>query len=173
MRGAIRSTALGVQAAFREAQNFTYDMPELGAVLPAVSRDHAALAPRAAGQGARRALRGNVATSRRRCVDPRALRAAVRESCLRFYETRRAIRTASSEQVRQPLYTRALTLAELPKHVGPGTTNSPTSSPSCRKASRAPGPLVRARPPGRGWRFARPSSGRPTARGCSPEDRRP
>jgi hypothetical protein len=27
------------------------------------------------------------------------------ESCLRFYETRRAIRTPSSEQVRQPVYT--------------------------------------------------------------------
>jgi tetratricopeptide (TPR) repeat protein len=30
------------------------------------------------------------------------------ESCLRFHETERAVRTASSEQVRQPLYTRAL-----------------------------------------------------------------
>jgi tetratricopeptide (TPR) repeat protein len=30
------------------------------------------------------------------------------ESCLRFHETNRAVRTASSEQVRQPLYTRAL-----------------------------------------------------------------
>ncbi|MSQ92284.1 MAG: sulfotransferase family protein [Gammaproteobacteria bacterium] len=30
------------------------------------------------------------------------------ESCVRFHETRRAIKTASSEQVRQPLYTSAL-----------------------------------------------------------------
>jgi tetratricopeptide (TPR) repeat protein len=30
------------------------------------------------------------------------------ESCLRFHETERAVRTASSAQVRQPLYTRAL-----------------------------------------------------------------
>jgi len=30
------------------------------------------------------------------------------EPCLRFHETERAVRTASSEQVRQPLYTRAL-----------------------------------------------------------------
>jgi tetratricopeptide (TPR) repeat protein len=30
------------------------------------------------------------------------------ESCLRFHETKRAVRTASSEQVRQPLYTSAL-----------------------------------------------------------------
>ena len=27
------------------------------------------------------------------------------ESCLRFYENERAVRTASSEQVRQPIYT--------------------------------------------------------------------
>ena len=30
------------------------------------------------------------------------------DACLRFHETQRAVRTASSEQVRQPLYTRAL-----------------------------------------------------------------
>jgi tetratricopeptide (TPR) repeat protein len=32
------------------------------------------------------------------------------DRCLRFYETRRAVKTASSEQVRQPIYTKALTL---------------------------------------------------------------
>jgi hypothetical protein len=30
------------------------------------------------------------------------------ESCVRFHENRRAVRTASSEQVRQPIYTDAL-----------------------------------------------------------------
>jgi hypothetical protein len=30
------------------------------------------------------------------------------EQCLRFHETRRAIQTVSSEQVRQPLYTEGL-----------------------------------------------------------------
>jgi hypothetical protein len=30
------------------------------------------------------------------------------EACLRFYETERAVRTASSEQVRQPLYSDAV-----------------------------------------------------------------
>jgi hypothetical protein len=30
------------------------------------------------------------------------------ESCLRFHETKRAVRTASSQQVRQPLYSSAL-----------------------------------------------------------------
>jgi len=30
------------------------------------------------------------------------------ESCMRFYETERAVRTASSEQVRQPIFTEGL-----------------------------------------------------------------
>ena len=42
------------------------------------------------------------------------------EACLRFYETARAVKTASSEQVRQPLYTRALgTWRRYEKHLGP------------------------------------------------------
>jgi tetratricopeptide (TPR) repeat protein len=42
------------------------------------------------------------------------------EACLRFHETRRAVRTASSEQVRQPLYSRALgTWRRYGKQLGP------------------------------------------------------
>ena len=42
------------------------------------------------------------------------------EACLRFHETERAVKTASSEQVRQPLYTRALgTWRRYEKHLGP------------------------------------------------------
>ena len=42
------------------------------------------------------------------------------EACLRFHQTERAVRTASSEQVRQPLYTRALgTWRRYEKHLGP------------------------------------------------------
>lgn len=42
------------------------------------------------------------------------------ESCLRFHETQRTVRTASSEQVRQPLYTRALgTWRRYERHLGP------------------------------------------------------
>jgi tetratricopeptide (TPR) repeat protein len=42
------------------------------------------------------------------------------EACLRFHETQRSVRTASSEQVRQPLYTRALgTWRRYEKHLGP------------------------------------------------------
>jgi tetratricopeptide (TPR) repeat protein len=41
------------------------------------------------------------------------------EACLRFHETDRPVRTASSEQVRQPLYTRALgTWRRYEKHLG-------------------------------------------------------
>jgi tetratricopeptide (TPR) repeat protein len=41
------------------------------------------------------------------------------DACLRFHETERAVRTASSEQVRQPLYTRALgTWRRYEKHLG-------------------------------------------------------
>ncbi len=41
------------------------------------------------------------------------------EACLRFHETERAVRTASSEQVRQPLYTRALgTWRRYQRHLG-------------------------------------------------------
>jgi len=32
------------------------------------------------------------------------------ESCLRFHETRRAVKTASSEQVRRPIYSSSLNL---------------------------------------------------------------
>ena len=42
------------------------------------------------------------------------------ESCLRFYETRRAIRTPSAEQVRQPIYTQGLEQwRHYEKHLGP------------------------------------------------------
>jgi tetratricopeptide (TPR) repeat protein len=42
------------------------------------------------------------------------------EACLRFHETDRPVRTASSEQVRQPLYTRALgTWRRYEKHLQP------------------------------------------------------
>ena len=42
------------------------------------------------------------------------------DACLRFHETERVVRTASSEQVRQPLYARALgTWRRYEKHLGP------------------------------------------------------
>ena len=42
------------------------------------------------------------------------------EACLRYYEKDRAVRTASSEQVRQPIYRDALSLWErYQAHLGP------------------------------------------------------
>jgi tetratricopeptide (TPR) repeat protein len=42
------------------------------------------------------------------------------EACLRFHETERPVKTASSEQVRQPIYTRALgTWRRYERHLGP------------------------------------------------------
>ena len=42
------------------------------------------------------------------------------EACLRFHETERTVRTASSEQVRQPLYARSLgTWRRYERHLGP------------------------------------------------------
>jgi len=35
---------------------------------------------------------------------PRLLRLPFEETCLRFYENERAVRTASSQQVRQPIF---------------------------------------------------------------------
>lgn len=45
-------------------------------------------------------------TQTRRLLDHLGL--PFEEQCLRFYETKRAVNTASSEQVRQPIYTKAL-----------------------------------------------------------------
>ena len=41
---------------------------------------------------------------------PGLLRSEFEENCLRYYETERPVKTASSEQVRQPIYTSALGL---------------------------------------------------------------
>jgi tetratricopeptide (TPR) repeat protein len=56
------------------------------------------------------------------------------DACLRFYENRRAVRTASAEQVRQPIYRDALEqwtryqpwLAPLEKALGPATDTHPS-----------------------------------------------
>ena len=52
------------------------------------------------------AVIADVETEVRRILDYCGL--PFEEACLSFHETRRAIRTASSEQVRQPIYTDAV-----------------------------------------------------------------
>ena len=63
------------------------------------------------------------------------------EACVHFHETQRAVRTASSEQVRQPLYTeRARLLAPLREASRRlAQKSSPTSSTSCREVVRKAG----------------------------------
>ncbi len=89
---------------FSRGQGFTYDLGELGRYY----RDYVAL-----GEHYDAALPGRVHRVRyeRMVEDPereiRALLAACglefEPSCIRFHETERAVRTASSEQVRQPM----------------------------------------------------------------------
>ncbi len=82
------------------------------------------------------------------------------EACLRFHETQRPVRTASSEQVRQPLYTRALgTWRRYEKHLGSWQEELADIIAELPESVRNAGLASRARPRGRGWRFARPSSG--------------
>ncbi len=63
------------------------------------------------------------------------------EACVRFHETQRAVRTASSEQVRQPLYTSALgTWRRYEKHLGSvarGTRRHPRRTSGNRPQRRA------------------------------------
>ena len=94
---------------FAEGQSFGYDLEDLGryyrCYLALMDHWHA----RAAGQGAARAVRGagkEPDGTIRRLLAP--LRAAVRSACLHFHETQRSVRTASAEQVRQPLYSSAV-----------------------------------------------------------------
>ena len=65
------------------------------------------------------------------------------EACLRFHETERAVRTASSEQVRQPLYTRALgTWRRYEKHLGPWQEELADIIAELPDSVRNAGPLV-------------------------------
>jgi tetratricopeptide (TPR) repeat protein len=94
---------------FGEGQNFTYDMLELAAYY---RQYHATM------QHWHRVLPGKVLdvhyeetvtdleTQVRRILEHCGL--PFEEACVRFHETQRAVKTASSEQVRRPLYTDAL-----------------------------------------------------------------
>ncbi len=105
---------------FGKGQHFTYDMHELGLYY----REYHKIM-----QHWHRVLPGKVLdvhyeetvadleTQGRRILAHCGL--PFEEACLRFHETDRPVRTASSEQVRQPLYTRALgTWRRYEKHLG-------------------------------------------------------
>ena len=106
---------------FGKGQNFTYDMNELGLYYrqyhETMKHWHRVLPGKVLDVHYEETV-GDFETQVRRILAHCGL--PFEEACLRFHETERAVRTASSEQVRQPLYTRALgTWRRYAKHLGP------------------------------------------------------
>jgi len=105
---------------FGKGQNFTYDMHELGLYYrqyhETMRHWHRVLPGKVLDVHYEETV-GDLEAQVRRILAHCGL--AFEEACLRFHETERAVRTASSEQVRQPLYTRALgTWRRYEKHLG-------------------------------------------------------
>ncbi|MCH8303253.1 MAG: sulfotransferase [Proteobacteria bacterium] len=95
----------GFKQLFASGQNFTYDLTDIGQYY----RNYVALMDHwdqvLAGRVLRMEYETVVADTEfqvRRLLDHCGL--PFEQECLRFYETKRAVRTASSEQVRQPIY---------------------------------------------------------------------
>jgi hypothetical protein len=97
------------QQLYGKGQNFTYDMLELAEYYKAYHRMMAHWDAVLPGRVLRVHYEETVTQLEwqvRRILDFCGL--PFEEACLRFHETERAVRTASSEQVRQPLYTGSL-----------------------------------------------------------------
>jgi tetratricopeptide (TPR) repeat protein len=99
----------GFKQLFAKGQNFSYDLADIGQYY----RDYVELMDHWDRVLPGRVLRMQYETvvtdtegQVRRLLDYCGL--PFEEECLRFYETERAVRTASSEQVRQPIYSAAL-----------------------------------------------------------------
>ncbi len=99
----------GFKQLFAKGQNFTYDLTDMGQYY----RDYVALMDHWEQVLPGRVLRMEYETvvaetefQVRRLLDYCGL--PFEQECLRFYETERAVRTASSEQVRQPIYSGAV-----------------------------------------------------------------
>ena len=106
---------------FGKGQNFTYDMDELALYYrqyhSIMSHWHRVLPGKVLDVHYEETV-GDLEKQVRRILEHCDL--PFEEPCLRFHETDRAVRTASSEQVRQPLYTRALgTWRRYEKHLRP------------------------------------------------------
>ena len=106
---------------FGQGQNFTYDMNELALYYrqyhETMKHWHRVLPGKVLDVHYEETV-GDLEVQVRRILAHCGL--PFEEACLRFHETERAVRTASSEQVRQPLYTRALgTWRRYAKHLGP------------------------------------------------------
>ncbi len=99
----------GFKQLFARGQTFTYDLGDIGRYY----RDYVILMDHWERVLPGRVLRvqyeemvADTDTQIRRLLDYCGLE--FEEQCLRFYETKRAIRTPSAEQVRQPIYTQGL-----------------------------------------------------------------
>ena len=94
---------------FGKGQNFTYDMYDLADYYnqyhKMVSHWHKVLPGKMLDVHYEETV-SDLESQVRRILDHCGL--PFEEQCLRFWETKRAVRTASSEQVRQPIYTGAL-----------------------------------------------------------------
>ncbi len=96
---------------FAAGQPFTYDLVELGEYYLQYSRlmEHwHSVAPGYVLEVHYEHVVADLETQVRRILDFCGL--AFEEGCLRFHETDRAVKTASSEQVRQPIYSRSVNL---------------------------------------------------------------
>jgi len=101
----------GFKQLFASGQNYTYDLTDIGRYF----RDYVKLMAHWDQVLPGRVLRmeyeavvGDTESEVRRLLDFCDL--PFEAGCLRFYETDRAVRTASSEQVRQPIYSAAVEL---------------------------------------------------------------
>lgn len=110
----------GYKQLFARGQHFTYDMEELAhyyrCYARMISHWHAVLPGKVLDvhyEDTVKDLHWQVRRILAHCGLP------FEEQCLRFHETRRAVKTASSEQVRQPIYTSALGMwHNYEKHLG-------------------------------------------------------
>jgi tetratricopeptide (TPR) repeat protein len=94
---------------FNQGQTFSYDLPDIGAyyrdyveLMDAIDEAAPGLVHRVIYEDLIADTEGEI----RRLLDYCGL--AFEEACLRFWETERAVRTVSSEQVRQPIFRDAL-----------------------------------------------------------------
>ena len=106
---------------FGKGQNFTYDMDELALYYrqyhETMRHWHRVLPGKVLDVHYEDTV-GDLEAQVRRILDHCGL--PFEQACLRFHETQRPVRTASSEQVRQPLYTRALgTWRRYARHLEP------------------------------------------------------
>jgi tetratricopeptide (TPR) repeat protein len=110
----------GYKQLFGRGQNFTYDMLDLAHYYQqydAMMKHWQEVLPGKVLDVHYEETVTDLETQVRRILDYCGL--PFEESCLRFYETERAVKTASSEQVRQPIYAGALgTWRRYEKHLG-------------------------------------------------------